>query len=92
MSKCSEAIRDAKAAEAEAFEGVEAAQAEQQRGEPGLSFDLLIEAIGKERDSLDLLEQGIETLHQSIEDRRTALEKQEGLLHQLMDELNQKLR
>lgn len=84
--KQAEAMKEAIAIEAEALEGVEAARAEQQRGEPSVSFDLLIEAIGKERQSLDLLEQAVETLQQSLENRRDALEKQEELLQQLMNE------
>ena len=88
--KQAEAMKEAIAIEAEASEGVDAAQAEQQRGESRVSFDLLMEAIGKERESLDLLEQAMATLNLSIDDRRNALEKQEELLHQLMDELGQR--
>lgn len=88
--KQAEAMKEAIAIEAEALDGVEAARAEQQRGQPKMSFDLLIDAIGRERESLDLLEQAVETLHQSLESRRDALEKQEELLEELMKELKEK--
>jgi len=87
MPEAGEAVKEAIAIEAEAVEGVEAAQAEQQRGQPAVSLGLLIEAVKKERDSLDLLEQAIGTLSQSLDDRRHALEQQEEILNELIDTL-----
>lgn len=88
MGKPAEALREAIAIEGEVQEGLDAAQAEQQRGQGELSLELLIEAIRKERDSLDLLEQGVDTLRESLENRRLALDKQEELLQQFMNELH----
>jgi mannose/fructose-specific phosphotransferase system component IIA len=92
MSKSREAIEEAIAMEAEVAENVEAAQAEQQRGASGVSLGLLIEALQKERDGLDLADQGIESLRQSLEERRRALEQQEEILNQLIAEMNRKKR
>jgi hypothetical protein len=80
-----ENVQGAVALELEAAEQVEAAKSEQTRGESSLSVDLLIDAIKKERDSLDLLEQGVEMLRQSLEQRRRSLEQQEEILNALTD-------
>ena len=83
MARLGEAVKEALAAEAEVLQGVEAAHAEQQRGEPTLSLDLLLEAIEKEKESLHLWEEGVETLRQALSDRREALDQQQELLTQL---------
>jgi hypothetical protein len=87
MPEAGEAVKEALAIEAEAVEGVDAAQAEQKRGQSAVSLGLLIEAVRKERDSLDLLEEAIGTLRQSLDDRRHALEQQEAILNELIDAL-----
>ncbi|HKZ77801.1 MAG TPA: hypothetical protein VJ124_05710 [Pyrinomonadaceae bacterium] len=81
-------MREALAIESEAAESVQAAEAEQQRGEPELSLGLLSQAIERERDSLDLFEEGMETLRQALQDRRRALEQQQNILNQLVGDLN----
>ncbi|HSE32902.1 MAG TPA: hypothetical protein VLA93_15115 [Pyrinomonadaceae bacterium] len=89
---CDEAVRasgenveGAVALEFEASEQVDAAQSEQTRGSSSISVDLLIDAIEKERDSLDLLEQGVETLRQSLAQRRRSLDQQQEILNALAD-------
>jgi len=84
VSEPAKEMNEALAAEAESVERVNAAEAEQERGQPAVSLGLLMQAIEKERDSLDLLEQGMETLRQSLEDRRRALDQQEEILNQLL--------
>ena len=78
------AVKDAVRIEAEAVEGVDAAQAEQQRGEPRVSIGLLIEAVEKEKQSLDVLEESLDAIRVSLEDRRRALDKQQELLGDLV--------
>jgi hypothetical protein len=85
MADLGDAVKEALAAEAEAGQGVEAARSEQQRGKSALSADLLLEAIQKEKDSLQLWEEGVETLRQALEDRRRALDQQEELLTELAE-------
>jgi hypothetical protein len=80
-----ENLDGAVALELEAAEQVDAAQSEQSRGAPSISLGLLMAAIEKERDSLDLLEQGVETLRQSLEHRRRSLEQQQEILTALAD-------
>jgi hypothetical protein len=87
MTESGETVKEALAIEAESVQEVEAALAEKQGGQPMLSTGLLLEAIEKERHSLDLMEQGIETLRQAIEERRHALEQQEMILNQLVEDL-----
>jgi hypothetical protein len=87
MPESGEAVKEALAIEAEAVEGIGAAVAEQQQGRPELAAGLLLDAINKERDSLQLLEQGVDTMRTAIEDRRRALDQQEELLSQLIASL-----
>ncbi len=88
MPESGEALREAIAIKTEATGSVEAAEAEQRRGESELSLDLLNQAIERERDSLDLFEQGMETLYRAVGDRRRALEQQQKILNQLAGDLN----
>ena len=73
----------------EAAEEVQAAEAEQQRGESSMSVDLLIDAVRKERQGLDKLEQGINVMREALEERRHALDRQDEILEQLVIELKQ---
>ena len=59
---------------------------EKERGGPGVSIGLLLEAIEKERDSLELMERGVETLRDAIEQRRRSLELQQQVLTELSDD------
>ena len=90
MLNSSESVKEALEIEAESVSGIEAASAEHERGEEALSAGLLLEAIEKERSSLDLLGQGIETMQVAINDRRQALDQQEELCRKLMDSLKAK--
>ena len=85
MRASGENVGGAVALETEAAEKVDAAKSEQTRGSSSISIDLLIDAIEKERDSLDLLEQGVETLRHSFEQRRRSLEQQQEILNALAD-------
>ena len=85
MRASGENVGGAVALETEAAEKVDAAKSEQTRGSSSISIDLLIDAIEKERDSLDQLEQGVEMLRQSLEQRRRSLEQQEEILNALSD-------
>ena len=87
MADTAEAVKEAIAMQAEAAEGVEAAQVEQQRGAPSVSIDLLIDAVRNERAGLDKLEQGIDVLRESLEERRHALDRQAEILEQLVNEV-----
>lgn len=85
MRASGENVEGAVALEFEAAEQVAAAHSEQTRGQSSISVGLLIDAIEKERDSLDLLERGVETLRQSLEQRRRSLEQQQEILNALAD-------
>jgi hypothetical protein len=87
MTDTAEAVKQAIEMQAAAAEDVEAAQVEQQRGAPSVSVDLLIDAVRKEREGLDKLEQGIAVLRESLEDRRRALDRQDEILGQLVTKL-----
>lgn len=84
MSESRAALNEAISLEDEAAEGIGAAKAEQELGQPALSLDLLKEAVEKERASLDLLEEGVETLRQAFDRRRQALDQQAKILDQIM--------
>jgi hypothetical protein len=85
MAQSRESVEEAVALGTESAEGVEAALSEKDRGGPGVSMGLLLDAIEKERDSLELMEQGIETLREGIEQRRRALELQQQVLLELSE-------
>ena len=85
MAQPREAVDEAMQLETEATEEVEAAVSEKDRGGPGVSVGLLLDALEKERDSLDLMEQGVETLREAIEQRRRSLELQQQVLLELSE-------
>ena len=85
MAQSRESLEDVVALESESTEEVQAAISEKDRGGPGVSIGLLLGAIEKERDSLDLMEQAVQTLHQAIEERRHSLELQQQVLLELSD-------
>ena len=89
MLNSGESVKEALEAEAESVSSVEAARSEQERGQRAGSAGLLLEAIEKERSSLDLIEQGIGSLQIALQDRRQALDQQEEILRDLIDSLNQ---
>lgn len=79
-------MEEAVALGSESAEEVEAAMTEKDRGGPAVSLGLLLDAIEKERESLELMEQGIETLREAIEQRRRSLEMQQQVLTELSDD------
>jgi methyl-accepting chemotaxis protein len=85
MAQQREAVDEAVQLMSEATEEVEAAVTEKDRGGPGVSVGLLLDALEKERDSLDLMEQGVETLREAIEQRRRSLELQQQVLLELSE-------
>ena len=85
MSQPREAVDEAAALVTESAEEVEAAMTEKDRGGPRVSVGLLIDAIEKERDSLDLMERGIDTLREALEQRRRSLELQQQVLLELSE-------
>ena len=85
MAQSRESVDEAIALGSESAEEVQAALSEKDRGGPGVSLGLLLSAIEKERDSLDLMEQGIETLRQAVDDRRRSLELQQQVLLELSE-------
>ena len=86
MAQSRESMEEAVALGSESAEEVEAAMTEKDRGGPGVSLGLLLDAIEKERKSLELMEQGIETLREAIEQRRRSLEMQQQVLIELSDD------
>ena len=85
MAQSRESVGEAVALGSESAEEVEAAMTEKDRGGPGVSLGLLLDAIEKERDSLELMEQGVETLREGIEQRRRSLELQQQVLLELSE-------
>ena len=85
MAQPREAVDEAVQLVTEATEEVEAAVTEKDRGGPGVSVGLLADALEKERASLDLMEQGVETLREAIEQRRRSLELQQQVLLELAE-------
>jgi hypothetical protein len=85
MAQSRESLEDVVALESESTEEVQAAISEKDRGGPGVSIGLLLGAIEKERDSLELMEQTIETFRQAIAERRHSLELQQQVLLELSD-------
>jgi hypothetical protein len=86
MAQSRESVEEAVALGTESAESVEAAMTEKDRGGPGVSIGLLLEAIEKERDSLELMEKGVETLREAIEQRRRSLELQQQVLLELSED------
>ena len=85
MAQSRESLEDVVALESESTDEVQAAISEKDRGGPGVSVGLLLGAIEKERDSLDLMEQAVETFRQALEERRHSLELQQQVLLELSD-------
>jgi hypothetical protein len=92
MSETREALKDIVRLESEAAEGIGAAKAEQEIGQPALSLGLLREAVEKERAGLDLLDDAVGTLRQALDQRRQALDQQAEILDQVTTALAGKRR
>ena len=80
-------MEDANRLQTEAAEELEAARAEQQRGEQAGSSELLKEAVEKEQAAIELQEQALDQQRQAIGERRKALEQQKQKLEMTSDEL-----
>lgn len=89
MGLTTDSINEAADLEAGAAEEVEAALAESDRGSSPFSIGLLLEAAQKERESLEAIEQSMETLRLSLAQRRRAIDQQEEILRDLSDSLTQ---
>lgn len=85
MAQSRESVKEAVALGSESAGEVEAAMTENDRGGPAVSVGLLLDAIEKERDSLELMEEGVETLRDAIEQRRRSLELQQQVLLKLSE-------
>src|SRR5437867_3571938 len=83
MEPITDSLVDAVTLEADAADGVEAALGETELGRSPFSIGLLLEAVRKERESLDAIEQGMETLRLSLAQRRRAIDQQEEMLRDL---------
>ena len=87
MAQSRESVEEAVVLESESAEEVAAAVSEKDRGGPAVSIGLLLSAIEKERQSLDLLEQGAEMLRHALEERRRSIELQQQMLLELSQTL-----
>ena len=85
MAQSRESVEEAVALGSESADEVEAAMSEKDRGGPAVSLGLLLDAIEKERESLEMMEQGVETLRDAIEQRRRSLELQQQVLLELSE-------
>jgi hypothetical protein len=88
MMRTEESVEGAVALQSEAGAQVEAAVAERERGESSVSMELLLEAIGKERESLDMIDSSLETLRLAMDQRRRAIDQQQEILSELVECLN----
>ena len=89
MLTSTDAINEAVSLEADAAEGVEAALGEANRGSCPFTIGLLLDATQKERESLDAIEESMETLRLSLAQRRRAIDQQEEALRDLSDSLSE---
>jgi hypothetical protein len=85
MAQSRESVGEAVALGSESAEEVEAAMSEKDRGGPAVSLGLLLDAIEKERESLEMMEQGVETLRDGIEPRRRSMDLQQQVLLELSE-------
>ena len=82
-------MNEAAILEADAADEVEAALGEGSGDNSPFSIGLLLEAAQKERDSLDAIEESMETLRLSLAKRRRAIDQQEEILRDLSKFLTQ---
>ena len=83
MEHSENVLNEAMRLQEEADAGLEAAEVEQQHGQSEFSAQLLGEAIDKERTAIELLEEEVTRLQETLSERRDALERQEQLLRDL---------
>jgi hypothetical protein len=82
-------MNEAATFEADAADGVEAALGEGSGDNSPFSIGLLLEATQKERDSLEAIEESMDTLRLSLAQRRRAIDQQEEILRDLSKFLSQ---
>ena len=85
-------MNEAASLEADAAEGIEAAAAESERSDQPFTIGLLLDAAQKERESLDAIEESMETLRLSLDQRRRAIDQQEEILRDLSQALIERTR
>ena len=76
-------LDEAEILERRAADEVEAALAESERGDRPFTIGLLLDAAEKERESLDAIEEGLETVRLALGQRRRAIDQQEEILRDL---------
>ena len=84
MEEANEMMQQAMRLQTEAAEELEAARAEQQRGEEGVAVELLKEAAEKEQEALELQEQALAEQRAAAEERHKAFEQQKQELDELL--------
>jgi hypothetical protein len=82
-----DSINDAATLESEAANEVEAAIVEGNRGNAPFTIELLLNAMQRERESLDAIDKSLDTLRLSLEQRRRAIDQQEEALRDLSESL-----
>ena len=80
-------ISEAVTLDSEAADEVEAALAESERSSQPFTIGLLLDAAQKERESLDAIEQSLETLRLALAQRRRSIDQQEEILRDLSQAL-----
>src|SRR5262249_31821236 len=89
MGLIADSMTDAAELETGAAEQVEAAVAESERDRSPFWIAMLLEAAQKERDSLEAIEQNLDTLRLSLDQRRQTINQQEEVLRDLAESLTQ---
>ena len=87
MEDANEMMQEAVRLQTEAAEELEAARAEQQRGEQAASSELLKEAVEKEQEALKLQEQALAQQRREVEERHKVFDQQKQELELTSDEL-----
>ena len=87
MEDANEMMQEATRLQIEAAEELEAARAEQQRGEQAISSELLKEAVEKEQAAIELQEHALAEQQRAVEERHKAFEQQKQELEMTCDEL-----
>jgi hypothetical protein len=85
-------IDEAASLEACAAEEVAATAAEAERNDQPFTISLLLDAAQKERESLDAIEESMETLRLSLAQRRRVIDQQEEILRDLSQALMERTR
>jgi hypothetical protein len=87
MGLTTDPINQAATLEADAANQVEAAVSEFDRSSSPFWLGLLLDAVQMERESIDAIEESMETLRLSLDQRRRAIDQQEEILRDLSQSL-----